>query len=99
MEINLGNAIPIFAHDVAISTITRMNKSKNGKSKKEIFTELVFIDAARKVALARIILPQSVLETLPKNIEDNLKKIKKDLKDKEMPKQKTEIKSTGSYFG
>ena len=99
MEINLGNAIPLFAHDVGISMMTRSNKNKNGKPKKEVFTELVFIDAMRKTALTRIILPMSVLETLPKTIEDHLKKRKKELKNKEMPKQKTEIKSTGSYLG
>lgn len=95
----MGNAIPLFAHDVAVSTVTRLNKTKNGKAKKEIFTELVFVDAMRKTALARINLPMSVLEQLPKTIEDNLKKIKKEMKDKEMPKQKTEIKTTGSYLG
>jgi hypothetical protein len=100
MEINLGNTIPIFAHDVAMSTITKAQKTKNGKAKKETHTELVFIDAVRKTAIARIVLPMSVLEELPKIIENNLKKIKKDMKDKEMPKekeQKPEAKS--GYLG
>ncbi|MCK9569269.1 hypothetical protein M0R72_10060 [Candidatus Pacearchaeota archaeon] len=99
MEINLGNTVPLFAHDVALSTITKSTKTKNGKAKKEFFTELVFIDGMRKTAITRIVLPQSVLEQLPKTIEENLKKMKKDLKDKEMPKQKTEVKSSGSYLG
>jgi len=101
MEINLGNAIPLFAHDVAVSTITKSIKTKKGKAKKEIYMELVFIDAMRKTALARINLPMSVLEQLPKTIEDNLKKVKKELKDKSLPKQKeeTKIKTNGSYFG
>jgi hypothetical protein len=99
MEINLGNTVPLFAHDVAISTLTRSNKGKNGKAKKEIFTELVFIDGMRKTAITRIVLPMSVLEQLPKTIEENLKKIKKEMKDKEMPKQKTETKTAGSYLG
>ncbi|MFA5071587.1 MAG: hypothetical protein WC511_04460 [Candidatus Pacearchaeota archaeon] len=99
MEINLGNTVPLFAHDVAISTLTRSNKGKNGKAKKEIFTELVFIDGMRKTAITRMVLPMSVLEQLPKTIEENLKKIKKEMKDKEMPKQKTEVKSSGSYLG
>jgi hypothetical protein len=100
MEINLGNTVPLFAHDVAMSTITKSKKTKSGKVKKESFTELVFIDAIRKSAIARIILPMAVLEELPKTINDTLKKVKKELKDKEMPKQsKTEIKTTGSYLG
>ena len=99
MEINLGNTVPLFAHDVALSTITKSTKTKNGKAKKEFFTELVFIDSMRKTAITRIVLPLSVLEQLPKTIEENLKKMKEDLKDKEMPKQKIEVKSSGSYLG
>lgn len=101
MEINLGNTIPIFAHDVAMSTVTKSKKGKDGKNKKESHTELVFIDAVRKSAIARIILPMSVLEEMPKMIEDNLKKIKKDLKSKDLPKhkeEKTEVKTSG-YLG
>lgn len=100
MEINLGNVPPIFAHDVAMSTITKAKKEKNGKTKKESFTELVFVDAVRKAALVRVVLPMSVLEELPRIIEDNLKKIKKDLKSKDIPKQeKKETKTSGSYLG
>ncbi|MDD5012626.1 MAG: hypothetical protein PHQ66_03220 [Candidatus Nanoarchaeia archaeon] len=101
MEINLGNTIPIFAHDVAMSTVTKAKKTKKGKAKKESFTELVFIDAVRKSAIARIILPMSVLEGMPEMIEENLKKIKTDLKDNEMPKEKekVEIKKENSYLG
>lgn len=101
MEINLGHIPPLFAHDVAMSTITKAKKTKRGKVKKESFTELVFIDAVRKCAIARIMLPFDTLEALPKMIGDNLKKIKKDLKNKEMPKQdKTETtKPASSYLG
>ena len=101
MEINLGHIPTLFAHDVAMSTITKANKTKKGKVKKESFTEMVFIDAVRKTAIARIMIPFSTLEALPKMIEDNLKKIKKDLKDKEMPKQeKAETsKTASSYLG
>ncbi len=99
MEINLGHLPPLFAHDVAMSTITKAKKTKKGKVKKEAFTELVFIDAVRKSAIARIMLPFETLEALPKMIEENIKKIKKDLKDKEMPKQKETIKTASSYLG
>jgi len=100
MEINLGHIPPLFAHDVIMSTVTKAKKTKRGKVKKESFTELVFIDAVRKAALARIILPKDTLEALPKMIEDNLKKIKEELKNKEIPKQKTETsKTASSYLG
>jgi hypoxanthine phosphoribosyltransferase len=101
MEINLGNTIPLFAHDVAMSTVTKAKKTKKGKVKKESFTELVFIDGVRKTAIARIILPKDTLEALPKMIEENVKKIKKEMKDNEMPKDlKTETsKTASSYLG
>ena len=100
MEINLGNIPPLFAHEAVISTITRAKKTKAGKTVKEAHTELIFIDIVRKAALARIVLPLNVLEDMPKMIEENLKKIRKELKNKEMPKeQKIETKTKGSYFG
>lgn len=100
MEINLGNTVPIFAHDVAMSTVTKSKETKKGNAKKESYTELVFIDAVRKAAIARIILPMTVLEGLPKMIEENLKKIKKDLRDKKIPKSKVETsKTANSYLG
>ena len=99
MEINLGNTVPLFAHDVAFSNITKTIKTEEGKIKKESHTEIIFIDAVRQSAITRIILPQSVMEQLPKLIEENLKKVKKELRDKEMPKPKDKDKKSGSYLG
>ena len=100
MEINLGNTVPLFAHDVAFSNITKTVKNDDGKVKKESHTEMIFIDAVRQAAIARIVLPQTVLEQLPKIIEDNNKKVKKDLRDKD-PKQKDskQERKSGSYLG
>ncbi len=101
MEINLGHVPPLFAHDVAMSTVTKAKKTKKGNIKKESFTELVFIDALKKMAIARIVLPFDTLEALPKMIEENVKKIKKEMKNKEMPEDsKTETsKTASSYLG
>ncbi len=103
MEINLGHVPPLFAHDVAMSTVTKAQKTKKGKVKKESFTELVFIDALKKMAIARIVLPFNTLEALPKMIDENIKKIKADLKVKNMPTEndsKTETsKTASSYLG
>ena len=100
MEINLGNTIPLFAHDVALSTLTKTSKTKDGKSKKESYTELVFIDSVRKSAIARVILPKSVLRALPKRINETLKRLKEDSKkDDSVKESKTEVKTTGSYLG
>jgi len=101
MDINLGRVRPTFAHDVIISTIYKTNKTKKGKIKKEAHIELSFVDIISKQAVARIALPFTVIEALPRLFTDNIKKIKKELKSKEMPKkQKVEIESTNaSYLG
>jgi hypothetical protein len=100
MEINLGNTVPLFAHDVAFSTITKTTKSKEGKIRKEQFTELVFIDSVRKTAIARIMLPKSTFRELPKRINETLKKLKEDINSQDIPQEaKAEIKTTGSYLG
>lgn len=101
MEINLGNKPPVFAHDVAISTIFRAEKTKKGKIKKESCTELIFFDGIKKQAIARIVLPFGTLKALPKLIEENVKKIRKEIRSKDLPKkQRVETKSTSaSYLG
>jgi hypothetical protein len=100
MDINFGNTVPIFAHDVLISTVTKAKKGDDGKVKKEIFNELVFIDSVKQSAITRIILPASTLEGLPKMIEETIKKNKKEMKLKEMPKEKEkESKKENSYLG
>ncbi len=101
MDINLGSARPVFAHDVVISTIYKTNKTKKGTIKKEAHPELLFVDVIGKQAVARVALPFTVLEVLPQLLTDNIQKIKKELKSKEMPeKQKVEIESTNaSYLG
>lgn len=101
MELKLGPHPPIFAHEVAVSTVYRGTKTKAGKVKKESATELIFFDGVRKQSIARIVLPFETLKALPKLIEDNVKKIKKELKNKELPqKQKVETKTTNaSYVG
>lgn len=101
MEINLGDKPPIFAHDVAISTIFRAEKTKKGKLKKESCTELVFFDGVKKQAIARIILPFGTLKALPELIRENVKKIRKEIKSKDLPvKKRVETKGTdASYLG
>lgn len=101
MEIKLENTQPVFAHDVMISTIYKTSKTKKGNIKKEAYTELMFLDIISKQAIARVVLPSNVLKILPHLLIDNLKKIKKELKNKEMPKkEKVEINSTNaSYLG
>ncbi|MFH1787561.1 MAG: hypothetical protein ABH811_02110, partial [archaeon] len=98
---SLGDKIPMFAHEVAISTVFRAEKTKKGKIKKESCTELVFFDGVGKKAIARIVLPFGTLKSLPRLIDENVKKIKKELQNKELPqKNKVETKTTNaSYVG
>jgi len=99
MDLKIGFAPPMFAHEVALSTVFRAEKTKNGKLKKEACTELIFFDAVKKQSIARIVLPMSTLKALPKLIEDNIKKINLELKDKEPPKKtKVETKTTNASY-
>lgn len=96
----MGNTPPLFAHEVAISTVFRAEKTKRGKVRKDSCTELVFFDSVKKQAIARIVLPFGTLKALPRLIDENIKKIKKELKNKELPQKKVETKSTNtSYVG
>ena len=48
----------------------------------------------------RIVLPFGTLKALPTLIQENVKKIKRELKNQELPQKKVETKSTNaSYLG
>jgi len=99
MELKLGPHPPMFAHEVAISTVFRVEKTKKGKLKKESSTELIFFDGLRKQSVARIVLPLGTLKSLPKLIEDNVKKIQKELNNKDAPvKTKVETETTNASY-
>jgi len=92
----------MFAHEVVVSTVFRTRKEDGKKKvKKEADTELLFIDMATKQVVSRIVLPMSVLEALPETITESIKKVKKELKSKEIPKKpKVEVQSTSkNYLG
>lgn len=100
MELN--KVKPLFAHDVGVSITIKSEKTKRGAIKKEPFTELIFIDSIGKQIISRIVIPFGTLKALPLLIEDNIKKTKKEIKNKEFPKKlKIETKSanTSSYLG
>lgn len=103
MEIKLNGIRPMFAHDVVVSTVFRAKDSgKNKKNiEKEAHSELLFVDLASRQVVSRVAVPFSVLESLPKVIENSVKKAKKELKSKDMPKQtKIETESVNkNYLG
>ena len=74
--IKIPNIPPVFAHDVAVSTLFRSQKDAKGKIKNEAHHELLFIDLVTKQVISRITLPHKVFESLPKTIENALKKAK-----------------------
>lgn len=101
MDIKFSNTSPMFAHDVVISTVFKTKKDEKGKIKKEAHSEMLFIDMTTRQVISRIVLPLSVLESLPGAITDSLKKVKQELKSKELPKkEKIESGSVNqNYFG
>lgn len=102
MELKIGHAPPMFAHEVAVSTVFRTEKTKKGKLKKEACTELIFFDGIKKQSIARIVLPLGTLKSLPRMIEDNLKNTRKELQNTEEPPKKAKVEtqsSNASYVG
>ena len=102
MDINLTNVKPLFAHDVAVSTIFKARKTKGGKTEKEAYIEFVFIDMITKLAISRVVLSVPTVKNLPKILNDILNKIEKELKSKEIrkePKIETKRADAKNYVG
>ena len=100
VEIKIAGVRPMFAHEVLISTVFRSKKEEDGKIKKEVDTEMIFVDMATKQVVSRVVIPLSVLESLPEVITKKISEIKKELKNKEMPKKpKIEEISNKNYLG
>jgi len=102
VNLDLKNAELKFAYDVGISATIRIEKTKRGAIKKEIFPELVFIDTVGKSIVSRIVLPFRTLKAMSELLNNKLKEFDKQLKSKDIPKQpKIETKSTAlnSYLG
>lgn len=100
MDIKVAGVRPMFAHEIVISTMFRSKKDEKGKVTKEADTEIIFVDMATKQVVSRVVVPMSVLESLPGTIENRIKEIKKELKSKELPKKpKIEESSSKNYLG
>ena len=65
---------------------SKIKKSKSEKVEKEAHSELLFLDMATRQVISRVALPFSVLESLPRVIEENIRKTKKELEKNELPK-------------
>jgi len=80
---------------------SKIKNSKLSKIEKEAHSELLFLDMATRQVISRVALPFSLLESLPKVIEENIKKTKKELENNELPKD-SKIETTAqnkNYLG
>lgn len=99
MDLNLKDTELKFAHDVGINATIRVEKTKRGAVKKEIFPELIFIDTTGKRIVSRIMIPFKTLTSMSELLNNSLKEFNKQLKSKDIPKQsKIETKSTNSSY-
>jgi len=73
----------------------KVKKSKSEKVEKEAHSELLFLDMATRQVISRVALPFSVLESLPRVIEENIRKTKKELENTDFPKDP--IIETGAH--
>ncbi len=76
-------------------------QKKIAKIEKEAHSELLFLDMATRQVISRVALPFSVLESLPRVIEENIKKTKKELEKNELPKEHTieTLSQNKNYLG
>jgi len=90
---------PIFADEVLIMRNIKIQKTGKGKVEKEGHVALLFVDMMNTRPVGKFILSVSTANQLQAILAKEIEGIKKDLKNKTMPKAaKAEVESTG-YVG
>ena len=90
VNIDVSRVVPVFADEVIVAAKIKAFKKEEGSKQveKEGNIELIFLDQLTHPpkAISRVVVSRSTAKGLIRVLNDNLQKMEKDLKDKNMPK-------------
>ncbi|MBU2522965.1 MAG: hypothetical protein KKE23_01590 [Nanoarchaeota archaeon] len=104
VSVDVSKAVPLFADEVLIASKIKAFKDDK-KVEKEGVIELLFLDqlSSPPKAISRIVISRATAKSLLKVLDENVKKMEKDLKDKNLPKTPIKVDapkhSEKGYFG
>lgn len=104
VNVDVSRAIPLFSDEVLVAS--KIKAFKDGKKiEKEGIIELIFLDQLSNPpkAISRIAISRATAKGLFKVLDENVQKMEKDLKDKNMPKMPMKVEvakhSEKDYLG
>ncbi len=97
-EIRIKPSRSLYAEEVMV--INTVKAEKDGEDvKKQGFMRLTFIDTLSGEAVADITVSNITAKALHKILSENLEKMDKDLKSKDIPEQQVPMRDTTNYIG
>ena len=92
MNVDVSKALPLFADEVLVAS--KIKAMKDGKKvEKEGIIELIFLDqlSSPPRAISRVVISRATARGLLKVLDENVKKMEIDMKDKNMPKMPMKV--------
>ena len=92
VNVDVSKALPLFADEILVAS--KIKAFKDGKKvEKEGIIEMIFLDQLSNPpkAISRIVVSRATARGLLKVLDENVKKMEIDLKDKSMPKMPVKV--------
>jgi len=103
VQVDVSKVSPLFADEVIVAAKIKAFKQGEKKFGKEGNVELIFLDQMTQPpkAISRVVISMHTAAGLLKILGENIQKMEKDLKSKEMPKQPVQVveKRDKGYLG
>jgi len=89
VNVDVSRVIPLFADEVVVASKIKAHKDDKNRVEKEGHIEIIFLDQLSNPpkAISRVVVGRATAKSLIKVLDDNVQKMEKDLKDRNMPKQ------------
>jgi len=95
VNVDVSHVSPLFADEVVVASKIKAFKDDKNRVEKEGSIELVFLDQLSNPprAISRVVISRVTAKGLLKVLSENVQKLEKDLKDKNMPKMSPRVEA------
>ncbi len=89
---------PLFADEVMLGITVKATKTEDGVIKKEGLIRLSFLDVVRGQLLSEVVITPTTAKSLAKILNNDLKRMDKELKSKKLPEKPLVKEETTGYI-
>lgn len=95
VNVDVSKTVPLFADEVVVASKIKAFKDDKNRVEKEGNIELIFLDQLSNPprAISRVVVSRVTAKSLLKVLNENVQKLEKDLKDRNMPKMPVRVEA------